>query len=443
VLAIIAILRGGTSLAFRVVFLPVLLTMPTYFYWVAKPLPSINFLDGTLVVLGVGMLLTNVSRWRFTRTDLWMLAFVISSFYQEYLLEHTGNVGVALFTSIVGGLIPYLCGKLIVEQTQNRVPVVKTYIWIIVVSSFVSAWEYVARSNPYTYFWSHFYPGQWGGWKTQIRWGFGRVAGPFSQSELAGMMVFTAWLLALWIGRRNYQEQDAGKFPASLLKNGKRHIWILFVALFTTQARGPWIGALIAVAVASIGRARRPVRRAVIVFTCFVLIGLPAYIFGKDYLAGPRKDFGSEKETAQYRQELIANYIPIAQRGGAWGWGEGFPRVDGQVSIDNEYLWVWILQGYVGLGALVLLMSEASLTLVLRGIGASDVRERHFCFTLLGIMLGIAFTLSTVFMGDQSYELVFLLVGWSQAIRQPRVIELAIRNEEVFRPASEPEYSAV
>ncbi len=33
-----------------------------------------------------------------------------------------------------------------------------------------------------------------------------------------------------------------------------------------------------------------------------LLVGIPAYQFGKQYINGPRTDYGSERETAQYRQ---------------------------------------------------------------------------------------------------------------------------------------------
>jgi hypothetical protein len=264
------------------------------------------------------------------------------------------------------------------------------------------------------------------------------MAGPFSQSEIAGMILLTGLLLSLWAGRKNYREKASLSSPPPPLKKGRYHIWVLALALFMTQARGPWIGSVLALAVASIGNAKRPLRRSIVVFTCIIVIGTPAYIFGKDYLAGPRRNYGSEKETAQYRAELISNYIPVAQRGGLWGWGGQFPRVGGQGSIDNEYLYVWITQGSVGLTALVLMMVETIVALGIKGVRARTVRDRYFIFTFLGIFIGLAFTLSTVYMGDQSYELLFLLIGWAQAIHAPRVKRLEVRNVDVYSMAGEP-----
>jgi len=55
------------------------------------------------------------------------------------------------------------------------------------------------------------------------------------------------------------------------------------------------------------------------------------------------------------------------------------------------------------------------------GISAELREDRHFCFTLFGIIAGWTLTLSTVYMGAQSYELFFLLAGWTQVIPRVRV----------------------
>jgi len=420
-----------------------MLLLPDYYFWIQRPFPSINFVDSALLVLGAGMLLTDMPRWKFTRTDLWMAVFLFTTCYTDYNHERTTDAAFALFASITVGLIPYMAGKLLIEQTGSRISVSKMIVLLLSWSSFVSATEYFTKVNPYNEFWRHLFPGQWTIWKTQIRWGFGRVAGPFAQSELAGMMLFTALLLALWLGRSNYQELASHPPPPTLLQRGKAHIWILAVALFLTQARGPWIGAVLALAIAPIGNAKRPLRRAIIVFTCIVLIGVPTYLFGKDYLAGPRVNSGSEKETAQYRAELISNYTPVAILGGEWGWGAGFPRINGQDSIDNEYLYAWLVQGYVGAVAFLLIVGDTIITLIIKGAKANTVRDRHFALTMLGIFIGIAFTLTTVFLGSQSYELFFLLVGWSQAIREPRAQTSEIRNDEIYRLESDSSVAGV
>jgi hypothetical protein len=57
------------------------------------------------------------------------------------------------------------------------------------------------------------------------------------------------------------------------------------------------------------------------------------------------------------------------------------------------------------------------MSLIWLGIRARLRSDRAFIFSLLGIILGIAITVGTVYLGSQPYELFFLLIGWSQAVR--------------------------
>jgi hypothetical protein len=175
------------------------------------------------------------------------------------------------------------------------------------------------------------------------------------------------------------------------------------------------------------------------VFGLGLVIGIPAFYAVKDYASGPRKDYGSERETAQYRAQLIENYIPVAEFGGAWGWGHIFPRIGDQSSVDNEYLFVWLMQGYMGLLSFFLLLLEAGISLFRVGLKARLKRDRLFVFSLLGIILGIGVTIATVFLGSQPYELFFLLIGWSQAVRLSDVNKMddsaALARQDAPAPA--------
>jgi cell division protein FtsW (lipid II flippase) len=184
-----------------------------------------------------------------------------------------------------------------------------------------------------------------------------------------------------------------------------------------TQARGPWIGAVVGFGIASVGRARFPLRRALLLGVLGITVGIPAYLAVKQYTSGPRTDFGSEKETAQYRAELIDNYVPVAEAGGAWGWGRSFPIIGGQLSIDNDFLLVWLVQGSVGIGSLLLLYFESAVKFFRVGLKTRSFQDRYLVFSLLGILVSMAVTLGTVALFAQAYQLLFLLFGWSQAIR--------------------------
>ena len=242
----------------------------------------------------------------------------------------------------------------------------------------------------------------------------------------------------MWLRNQNYQLPDGRKIPVISPLKLKLILLSLAGALYMTLSRGPWIGAIISLCIASIGKAKKPLRRAIIVFGLILAIGIPAYLAGKDYVSGPRTDYGSERETAQYRAQLIDNYIPIAKLGGPWGWGYGFPIISGQTSIDNQYLFIWIIQGYIGLFAFCVLLVESMISFMWLGIKAKSVPDRYFVFTLLGIVLGQAFTIATVYLDAQPRVLFFLLVGWSQAIRLSNAKSLAEPRVTSHQQAEEP-----
>jgi hypothetical protein len=293
--------------------------------------------------------------------------------------------------------------------------VIRRIVFCLFLASLISIYEYRMGSNPFTLFWARFFPDESFAWKTQFRWGFGRVSGPYGQSELAGMMLFFGLTLTLYL---NFYKAWEPKFRNFEWLPGKKSTWIAWgigITLLMTQARGPWIGSIIAVPIALIGRTQRVLRSAIILGLLCIVGGTASYIGLKAYADAPVTS--SEQENAQYRSHLIDNYVPVAIAGGAWGWGQDFPRVGGQGSIDNEYLFVALTQGWVGLLSFCILCLAALGNMLMAAIFNPTKRDRYFAFSLLGVFIGLLVTIFTVFLGNQPYELFFLILGWSQAVR--------------------------
>jgi hypothetical protein len=517
VLCIFALLRGRTKAAFLGVFIPVLVLLPTDYFWRAPHLPPISFVEATLFPLGIGMLLLDTSGWKLTRTDFWMALFAFSNIYPQFRDRCKGDLcttdwALNMFATVTTAVIPYMAGKLIIEQPGVRKETIRRLSWLLSIISVLSMPEFFIQVNLFRHFWLKFFPDEWQLLPTAARRGFGRLGGPYAGSEQAGIVLLVGLSFALWlhfisspgleetVSARRYRSGFAWlhllaprsvekavsarrywsgfawlhflapprvektvlarryrsgfawlhlpapprveKTVARRYRRGfallhfldsprveeakhaifsraktKAMILLLTVTLLMTQARGPWIGQIFSLGIASIGKAKKPRLMAVVVVAIFIFVGIPAYKSFKEYSSGPRKDYGSEQETAQYRQELLDNYIPVAKEGGAWGWGRRIPVIRGQVSIDNEYLFVWLLQGYVGLVSFTLLLLDGIMSLIWLGIRARLRSDRAFIFSLLGIILGIAITVGTVYLGSQPYELFFLLIGWSQAVR--------------------------
>jgi O-Antigen ligase len=414
IICMAAILRAGTQRAFLSVYLPVLLFLPSIFTLRLPHLPSLTFEDTTLLSLGIGFVLMDLSRWRFSRMDCWVALFIATAAYGETIPWGINGAFLFLVTGILDCWLPYMAGKLLVERPGMRVETVGRIVVLMAVASVLGMPEFFLKLNPYTHFWSHFFPGQWGNQQTRL--GFGRVGGPYAGAETAGMVLLMGLPLALWLQHCKTKGLGAIGYLDRPFKHGRVIILILVTTLFMTQSRGPWIGATIAVIIASIGRAKNALRQAALVFAFGLVVGTPLYLIGKDYVSVTKGEAVSdERQTAQYRSQMIDDYIPIAEWGGAFGWGNRYPHVGGRDSIDNEYLLTWLVQGYVGLTFLILIVVDGAASLVRAGIKARSIQERHFVFSLLGALLGMAVCLYTVWLSDQPYEMFFLILGWSQA----------------------------
>jgi hypothetical protein len=416
-LSIAGLFYWGVQKTFLNVCLPILLVLPTYFYWKMDGFPGVDFGLAVLMPLGPALIPLLGSRWKFSRSDLWIFFYIVSSGVADLQAGEASLAKYRLFHVIVAALVPYMAGKLLIEQISARFETVKRITLILSLCCLASIPEFFLKMNLFTRAGMHIFPTQWSGWWTQVRWGFGRVAGPYGTAEVYGMILIVGVLLLLWVQRWSTSELPFTKLRSIPSKKGiQLSLGILVVTLLMTQSRGPWLGAALAFPIALVGRAKRVKRAALLLAAILLSIAIPAYIVGNRYTSGPRHDYGSEQETAQYRRELIVNYLPLAEKGGLWGWGTFHPVLNGQPSIDNEFLRVFLVQGYVGVIAYMLLIFEAGLALLRIGVATQLSKDRHFCFTLLGILFGWVVTLSTVYMGAQSYELFFLLIGWTQAI---------------------------
>jgi len=418
-ICIVGLFRWSLTKTFLNVYLPVSMLIPIYFFWKVAALPPINFSEAVLVPLGIAILIKELPRWRWSIADLALPLFIFSSYYAELLLDMRTNAIFDAFNTIALALIPYMIGKTLIEQHGARVATLKRFAFMLFVGCILALYEYPMGRNPYTIIWQPLFPDESFAWKTQIRWGFGRVSGPFGQSELAGMVLFTGLIFALWLLQRHEWEPRFKGFEWVQISKPFAIIGLIILTLLMTQARGPWLGCLAALPVFFIGRAKNVKRTAAIAFVGIALFGAIAYSGLKNYVndGAPASD---EQQTAQYRSQLLDNYIPIVREGGLWGWGDAFPQVPGQGSVDNEYLFLALTQGFAGLAAFVLLGVCTVVRLAYIALNSQNREDSSFAFAMLGIFIGLLGTITTVFLGNQPYELVFLLAGWAQAIPLPR-----------------------
>ena len=431
ILCVVALFRDSVQKAFLNLYLPLFMLFPIYYTWKVESLPPIDFSEAVLLPIGLGILLKELPRWRFSIMDLLVGLFIFTTGYADSLNNEDTAARFQIFANVITVLVPYACGKLLIEKDNQRNAVIKRMVFCLFLASLISIYEYRMGQNPFTLLWARFFPDESFAWKTQFRWGFGRVSGPYGQSELAGMMLFFGLTLTLYLNFHRTWEPKFRGFEWLPFKKSTILAWAIGITLLMTQARGPWIGSIIAVPIALIGRTQRVLRATVLLGLLCIVGGTASYIGLKAYADAPVTS--SEQENAQYRSHLLDNYIPVAVAGGPWGWGQDFPRIGGQGSIDNEYLFVALTQGWVGLLSFCALALGGLYHLILGAIYNPTKRDRYFAFSLLGVMVGLLVTIFTVFLGNQPYELFFLLLGWTQAVR--------IRKEKAALPAFAHAYS--
>ncbi len=416
IVCIVALFRRPLSQVFLGVYLPVLLLLPTYFFYKPPNLPPINASEAVLLPLGAAMAYRLLPQWKLTTTDLWMALFLASSAVFHFV-THDGTIGwFNLFHNVCQALVPYMMGKLLIEQSGIRTETVRRVVTLIAACSVLSLFEYVRGRNPFAMLWSRFFPDQPLPWMTQFRWGFGRVAGPYGQSELAGMVLLIALVFAIWVGTA-YPWADKFAWLQHPFRKRTILLGLLVLTLFSTQARGPWLGCLLAVPIALLGRTRHLLRNSLLLVLFCTVAGGVVYAKGSSYTQTNTTAATDEQQTAQYRRHLLEAYIPVAQSGGAWGLGEHFPLAPAADSIDNEYLFLWLVQGWVGLASFLFVCAETVARLLVAIHRSTGKRDRFFALTLLGGICGILLTIGTVFLSQQPYQIFFLLVGWAQSVR--------------------------
>ncbi len=405
------------------IHLPTLLLLPGFCRWQFQGLPDLTFCQAAILPIAAVYLLRRRSEWQLTRTDLWIVLFVAGGAYSESLHRPTPDAVATLFDLLTCALLPYMVGKGMIEARGLRYEMARRTVFLLAIVSALSVYEFRMGSNPFVQFWMLLFPAEQNEWVTQIRWGFGRVAGPYSHAILAGLIFGSGLILNHWLNRDGAWRprfQFAVPIPPGALVN-----LILGVGLLMTMSRGPWLGALCGVLVAAIGSRSNIRRRTLWLGIVVVGIGLTAFAATMAMTAGGwRFQDPNEVETAAYRRALVSNYMPLVEEGGFWGWGRVEPpRVPGQPSIDNNYLLVALTQGYFGLFLLILILAESAWTLWRSGLRATNSPDRRCAFALLGCLVGIAISTASVYLGAQSFQLFFIIVGWAQGLRlQPALV---------------------
>jgi len=448
----IVLARGTMRQALVWVYMPVLLLLPHYYSLRFPHLPPLTFTDMAILPLGVAMLATEMRRWRLSWLDLCVLLFAVSQGFSEGLNTYVpgsqvsssggsvfelpfdfANGGLTFFAAVTCVVLPYMAGKLLIERGHGteppaRIPLIRCMTALLAFVSVASVYDFIGKTSIWQRFWTHFFPGQITDWPLQERWGFGRITGAYAHAILAGMVFLAGLIYCMW------QRQADPEWGARRLIKGipvtLRDLTLaaILAGLAMTQSRGPWAGAGLAVIFALLVH-WFSVRKAALLFVLLmVVVGSAAYYFGKQYTAGQLSDAQSlEQQDAIYRKQLLHSYLPLIAQRKAFGYGvTNLPEVNGQKSIDNEFLWLAATQGLTGLGLFLAIGAGCGMrlfALALRPIGRDD---QTMLFAHLAVLMGLLATLGTVYLGETMFIFFFFLAGWMDGMNPVRA---AVRSQ--------------
>lgn len=439
--------RGSIRQAFVSVYIPVLLLLPQYFILRFPHMPPLSFADMAILPIGVALVATEMRRWRLDWMDLWVLFFAISAALSEGLSAelangewmrifslgattshrinyNTANGVLQFFAGITSIILPYMAGKLLIEsgevngQSTRKVLIQRMVVCLSIVALF-SIRDFLGGGSIWQTVFKHFFPGQGVEWPLQVRWGFGRITGPFAHAILAGMVFLAGAGYCMWLLRADRRWGARRVLTGLPVTQRGLAMFAIVAGLLMTQSRGPWIGVALAVVFALLTRVLSVGKAATIFLVLVAGLAVAGYGFGSKYTGVTRAQATSEgQSSAIYRRELLRSYTPIVLERKAFGWGfTEYPPANGQKSIDNQFLWLAVTQGFVGLGLFLLIAAGSGSRLLMLASRPSSPEDRALVFAHMAVLMGLLSALATVYMGEQVVILFFFIIGWVQGMK--------------------------
>ncbi|MGA3262817.1 MAG: O-antigen ligase family protein [Terracidiphilus sp.] len=424
----VVLARSSAQKALINIWLPSLLLLPQYFYLRFPHLPPLTFADAAIIPIGVAMLATEMRRWRWDWMDLLVLLFAASAALSEGLNTLLANGALQFIAGIMTIVLPYMAGKLLIEQDgvekqPGRKMLVRRMVALLAIVAVISVNDFITARNSWQIAFRPFFPPDQlaevaSNWPMQMRWGFGRIAGPFAHAILAGMIFLMGLIYCLWL--RRYDPQWGSRRLVEGLPVTVRGLAMGAIAagLLMTQSRGPWIGVALALVFALLVRALSWGKAAAVFAVLAAVFSVVAYNYGKQYTEKKLSQASDEEQRdVIYRRDLLKNYAPIVMEHKAFGWGiSAHPDVNGQKSIDNDYLMLAVTQGFTGLGLFLAVVAGTVARLFRMAGRPLRPEDRGLVFAQLAILTGLLTTITTVYLGEQALILFFLMVGWVQGM---------------------------
>lgn len=402
------------------VYLPVLLLLPAIFLARTYGFPQLSFHQTTVIPITLFTVFSTGWRWHWSLIDFLVLMVIFVGAFSEAQNAdlHEGINRLANLLCNVGG--PYVVGKALIHSKQMSIPISKRLVLLMCVNIVLGLYELRMTAVPQVFITNYFFPDQSAlDWPPLYRYGFVRMSGPFMSPIFLGIAISLAILLHYWLIKTKLANKKYQYLEAAILAFG----------LFATFSRGPWLATLLGLFMAGAAFSRHLKKS---LFARFGLVCIAAFAIFSFFLNFQSVPTSETEGTILYRANLWEKYEALINEKMWLGWGlQNFPKEGNMASIDNNYLFLWILNGLLGLLPFLGILFWGSLRLVRKGI--LSVRTAPLTSSLaivfFAIYVSFAVVCSTVYLGLQVESLFYLFVGWSEGFLLDRKTVLANGKE--------------
>lgn len=424
-LAFWMIQRFGLEKTFIYLWIPIFLLLPFNFSAKLPLVPLTNFMQLSMVPILFELIRKKLPEIKLGRLEYLLILYVISKVFCDFLgrgYKDAQNYAAYMIVSLIGS---YIIGRYLINRREMEVATARMFVLIFILMFPMFLYELRSWVSPIYKIFSPLFPDSHMG--IAIRYGVARVQGSFSHPILACVMIVAGFRLHRWLcwvgfwdkpqtGLLRIIENFSKKLPFSL----KTQISILFILMaLMTISRGPWIGALVGAALVAVGNFRNRkiwLWMFVIVFiTCGVSAKFALDVYTSSKLGA---ELSEQVASMLYRKEMLDRYQEFLLQRVWTGWGlTTVPKIEGMESVDNAFFLMALQHGIITTGIWVTILVYAVISQIKFGLKA-PVGDSPIGFTFAGIYLAMTIAFTTVYMGNQTEPLIFLLLGWGEGVKR-------------------------
>lgn len=401
---------------FIYLFIPMLFFIPVHYDTKVVPgIPELSFWSAALLpVFFVWAFRDGMEGYHYTFMDVLIVVHLLLIFISQAHNSSYKPGQKLFFNELTARLIPYLMVKGIFLNVEDRLKLLKSMVVCASIVAFFNCLEFRLWFNIFDDILRRIWPHSVPYGSPMKRGGFRRAAGSLSHPICAGMFFLMMAPIAIWLTKLKHFVKKRMGLVMSLL---------CVLGVYVSISRAPMMGMVLTVAILSFGWTKYRVIVGTVYAVIFVILCVTVVPKFIAYVSVTRAEAETEDQrNAAYRNELLSEYKPIIAEKPLLGWGRGgAPVVKGLDSVDNEYLCIVLQHGKLTNYAFIACLVWPFFRVLAYLMGTKhDDPDAMLAWCMLGGLIGAAFTLTTVYIGTQTVQMLYMLIGMIEGLQVAR-----------------------